>query len=252
MTIIAAVVQARMGSTRLPGKVAKKIADKPLLAHLLTRLKQAKKLDLIVVATSKKSKDDRVEEIADVEGVKCYRGSEKDVLSRYLEAAEEYEIDVIVRITGDCPLIDPVTVDKLIEGFLESGIDYRNVNVREEGYPRGLDAEVFFSRTLLSAAKMLKEKKYEDYMSYREHVTPCIYGQSDYFSLNKQFPPSGLKRDYRLCVDEPADFKLINKIYERLYKEDNGIIDIQDVIKLLDNNPGLAKINSNVKQKKFR
>ena len=157
MIKVAAIVQARMGSERLPGKVAMEIEGKPMLAHLIERLKHAKKIDQIIIATSNKQTDDTVAQIAEACGVSCYRGSEADVLSRYLEAAEKYKVDIIVRITGDCPLVDPFIVDELIRNYLVSDFDYMGVNIGKDGYPRGLDAEIFSSETLQKAAEYIEK-----------------------------------------------------------------------------------------------
>ncbi|HLV10337.1 MAG TPA: NTP transferase domain-containing protein, partial [Halanaerobiales bacterium] len=117
MANIAAIVQARMGSARLPGKVAEEIEDKTMLAHLVERLKYVQKIDQIIIATSNKEIDNQVTHIARANGVVYYRGSETDVLSRYIEAGKRYKVDIVMRITGDCPLIDPVTLDELIQGY---------------------------------------------------------------------------------------------------------------------------------------
>ncbi|TDX58934.1 cytidylyltransferase domain-containing protein [Orenia marismortui] len=247
---VVAIVQARMGSTRLPGKVAKNLVGKPMLARLIERLKEAEQVDQIVIATSNKEADDQVVEIAESEEVSYYRGSEKDVLSRYLEAANKFKADIVVRITGDCPLIDPITIDKAALEFLSSKAEYLRINVNDIGYPRGLDAEIFSLKTLLKVEEsVIKEEENKD-NHYREHVTFYINKYPDEFKFRAYQPPEELRRNYRLCVDEEADFNLIEEIYKRLYREDR-IIDILDVIDLLDNNPDLAQINYQVEQKKY-
>jgi spore coat polysaccharide biosynthesis protein SpsF len=246
---VIAIVQARMGSSRLPGKVAKEIMGKPMLAYLIERLKYAKEVDQIVIATSDKENDDRVAEIAKNERVSVYRGSEDDVLSRYIEAAKEFQADVIIRITGDCPLIDPVTVDKAVVEFLNSKVEYLRLNVDDDGYPRGLDTEVFGFDTLLRVQELvMKEERSRD-NPYREHVTFYINKYPEEFKVKVHQPPKRLKRNYRLCIDEDKDFNLIKEIYETLYHEDS-IIDILDVISLLDDNPELSQRNIDVEQKK--
>lgn len=245
MLKVIAIVQARMGSTRLPGKVAKKVKDKPMLTHLLERLKYTEELDQIIVATSKKEQDDRVAEIAEESGISCFRGSEHDVLLRYIAAARENNADVIVRITGDCPLIDPDTIDEIIKDFISSEVEYMG----HSGYPRGLDTEVFYLKSLFKAEEMISREEEQEDNSYREHVTLYIYRHPEDFKIDFYEAPDELRRDYRLCVDEQADFNLIIEIYKRLYKP-GEIIDICDVIELLDNNPELAEMNSNVQQKK--
>ncbi len=246
---IVAIVQARMGSSRLPGKVAKKIMGQPMLAHLIDRLKYSNLIDQIVVATSILQVDDMVAQIAQQAGIGVYRGSESNVLSRYLEAAQEFNADIIIRITGDCPLIDPGTVDKAINIFLEKNVNYLRLDVAENGYPRGLDTEVFYYNTLVQTVKYIEQEGYAKDSPYCEHVTLYIYNHPEKFKVIQQKPDESLQRNYRLCVDEPADFQLISQIYERLYKK-GEIIAINQVIELLDNDLELAMINQGIKQKK--
>ena len=138
---IVALVQARMGSTRLPGKVLKSIVGKPMIELLLTRLSQSNELDEIVVATSDKDQNDQLQSVVESLGYQCTRGSEKDVLGRFYESAKSVNADVIVRITGDCPLVDPVLVDECIEGFKQFQVDYFS-NINPATFPDGLDIEV--------------------------------------------------------------------------------------------------------------
>ena len=139
---IIALVQARIGSTRLPGKVLKKIVNRPVIDLLLTRLSESKKIDQIVVATSKNTKDDTLKDVVESLGYDCFRGSEDDVLDRYYQAAKEAEADSVVRITGDCPLIDPAIVDEVIDRYRKNGVDYAS-NFTPPTFPDGLDTEVF-------------------------------------------------------------------------------------------------------------
>ncbi len=242
---IAAIVQARMGSTRLPGKVDMCVIDKTILGHVIDRLKQSNELDEIIVATSVKDQDKRVLEIAEEEDVNTYRGSETDVLSRYIEAAEKFGVDIVVRVTADCPLIDPVTIDELIREFLNSGeVDY----MRLEGYPRGLETGMCTLETLKKVDRLVREDPKED--QYREHVTLYIYRNPEEFNIGIKKAPDEMRRDYRLCVDEKKDFELVEEIYRRLYVK-GEIIDVREVLDLLDNDPKLSKINANVKQKEY-
>lgn len=245
MSLTGVIVQARMGSSRLPGKVAKEICGKPLLAHIIERLQQADMPDKIIVATSGRKIDDRVIEIARKEGVDYFRGPESDVLTRYIEAAREYGLDIVVRVTGDCPLISPWLLDKVLAKFIEVKPDY----CRLTGGPRGLGTEATTLDTLLRAEEYITEEEGDGENPYREHVTLYIYRNPDKFELDKYEVPPELKRDYRLCVDEIDDFKLIERIYEELYEE-GSIIKIEDAVKLLDDTPELAEINSHVQQKK--
>lgn len=246
MKKVGIIVQARMGSTRLPRKVDMSLVGKPMLAHVIERLKESREADQVIVATSEDKGDDRVIEIAENEEVDTYRGSEMDVLSRYIEASERYRLDIVVRVTGDCPLIDPVTIDELIREFRKSpDLDY----MRLRGYPRGLDTGVCTLRTLRKVENHVKDDPDED--KFREHVTLYIYRHPEHFNIGFKEAPEELKRDYRLCVDEIEDLDLMREIYRRLYEKDD-IIDIKDVVDLLDNDPKLAGMNVHVEQKNVK
>lgn len=239
----ACIVQARTGSTRLPGKVLKPLKGKPMLAHIIERLKQAKLLDYIIIATSYLEQDRPIVESAQKNDVLSFAGSEDDVLLRYAKAAKTVDADTIVRVTGDCPLIDPVTVDNTVAFFKNNDYDYVGAGI-STGFPRGLDTEVFSKEALIRANAAAKDAP------SREHVTYYMYMHPDEFRIGYYYAPPGMKYpEWRLCVDERDDFRLIEEIYERLYRKDE-IINIEEVIKLLKNSPELLKINSNVVQKK--
>ena len=175
-----AIIQARMGSTRLPGKVLKEVARKPMLEHVINSLKQAKTLNEIMVATSVNERDRPIIELSKRLGVGCFAGSEEDVLDRFLEAAEQVRADVIVRVTSDCPLIDPNTVDKIVRCHLQSNVDYTRTLIdasNSKSFPRGLDTEVFSVKVLRRVHK-LANKPYE-----REHVTIFIYERPELFRI---------------------------------------------------------------------
>jgi len=245
---VVAIVQARTGSTRLPSKVLKKINKKTMLEHVIERLKNTKTTDEIVIATSNKEQDKPIIELAKRLNVSYFVGSEYDVLDRYLKAAEQVEAEIIVRITADCPLIDPNTVDKIVRCHLQSNVDCTRTLIDEsnsKSFPRGLDAEVFSVKVLRRVHK-LANKPYK-----REHVTIFIYEHPELFKIQMIEAEEGLRRPhYRLCVDVEEDLKLIREIYHRLYVP-NEIIDIRDVIRLLDENPNLQQINAHVKQKSY-
>ncbi len=171
---IVALVQARMGSTRFPGKVLKTIVNKPMIELLLARLSQSSELDEVVVVTSKERQDDQLQLIVESLNYKCVRGSEKDVLNRFYEAAKYLKADVIVRITGDCPLVDPTLVDQCIQEYKKTKVDYFS-NVDPATYPDGLDVEVMSFKSIQRA----NDKTNSEFD--REHVTPYIRN-SDYFS----------------------------------------------------------------------
>lgn len=236
------IVQARTGSTRFPGKVLKPIAGRPMLSHIIERLRSAGTLDTIVIATTALPQDQPIIDLAEQAGVAWYAGSEEDVLARYAEAAEMVRADLVVRVTGDCPLIDPNTVDGVVRYFLAHDFDYVGAGV-SSGLPRGLDTEVF-SRQALDRAHRLAQGA-----PAREHVTLYIYRHPELFRCARYPAPPELQRlGWRLCVDEEADFRLIEEIYNRLYRP-GGIIEIRDVLALLDREPELLKINAHVRQK---
>ena len=199
-----AIVQARMGSTRLPNKVMKPIGSVPMIELLLARLARAAELDEIVVATSEDARNQPLADHVAALGYRCYQGSENDVLDRYLQAAKAAAADVVVRVTGDCPLIDPGLIDEVIRRFKAAGVDYLS-NTSPPSYPDGLDAEVFTFAALTRAAHEA-EKAFD-----REHVTP-------YLREAGQFRQAEMRNDedlsaLRWTVDEPADFEVASNVF---------------------------------------
>jgi len=240
---VIAIVQARMGSTRLPGKVLKKIKDKFVLDYVIDRLRMCKNLDDIILATTTNKKDDKLEQYAIDKEIKYYRGSEEDVLSRYYSAARKLNVDVIVRITSDCPLIDPEIVDEVIKKHIETKADYTS-NIIKRTFPRGLDVEVFNYNVLKNAFDNAKEK-YQ-----REHVTPYIYEHPERFKILLLDPPLYLQRnDIRLTIDVMEDYILYQKLFEEF--GDLTYVDIKDIIAFLDQNCSIKSLNAHVKQKKY-
>ena len=242
--MITAIIQARMGSTRLPGKVLMKIEGKPMIWHVIDRLKRSKLIDLLVVATTTNKEDDPLEFFLKKAGINFYRGSEQDVLGRYYQAALIFHSDVIVRITGDCPLIDPGITDDVISAYLKRQHEYDGAsNVICRTFPRGLDTEVF---SFLVLKKMWKKAKRP---LDREHVTPYLYRHSNIF---KMLSVKNCKdfSTLRWTVDEVSDLHLIKSIYKNLYLK-KRIFGFNTVINLLKSKPRLATINSHVKQKKI-
>lgn len=240
-----AIVQARMASTRLPGKVLKIVKRKPLLEHLIDRLRFSKHIDKIVIATSVSKKDDAIEKLGKKLGVECFRGSENDVLDRYYQAAVEYDADVIVRITADCPVIDPVIVDKMINSYKKrlSEYDYFSNVFPKRTYPRGLDVEMFTFDALKEAWKNAVKKP------DREHVTPYIYMHPEKFRIFNYKD----KRDfsmYRWTVDTSEDLKLIREIYNALYRK-GKLFKYDEILSMIKGKPELIKINETVKQKEY-
>lgn len=240
-----AIIQARMGSTRLPGKIVKVLMGKTVLQHVIERVQQAKSIDEVVVATTTLAQDDAVVREAARCGVKYFKGSEEDVLARYFLAAQENNADIVVRITSDCPLIDPLVTDEIVEFFKDKKIydivTNASSDLSKRTYPRGLDTEVF-SFSVLKKAFNNAEKQYQC-----EHVTPYIYETSSkiYFYKNK-FNYS----QYRWTLDTKEDFALIEEIYRHFYKGKHDFY-MQDIINLFLQKPNLMLINSHIEQKKL-
>lgn len=240
-----AIIQARMGSTRLPGKVMKNLLGKTVLAHVIERVKQAKILDDIIIATTKKDDDDCIADEALRCGVKVFRGSEEDVLSRYYFAAKENNTDIIVRITSDCPLIDPNVINDIVSFFKQNRYDIvtnAGIDLTQRTYPRGLDTEVF-SYTVLEEAYKNATEKYQ-----REHVTPYIYENAKrifYYKNDINYS------HYRWTLDTEEDWMLIKKLYEHLYHGKHDFY-MSDVLMVMEQNPELFQINKDVKQKSIR
>ena len=233
---IVAIVQARMGSTRLPGKVLKKIVGIPALEILLARLSRSELISEICVATSHNTENDQLCNAIEEIGYRVIRGSETDVLQRFWDAAAATSADIIVRITGDCPMIDPSLVDEAVQIYLNSDADYVS-NVDPPTFPDGLDIEVF-SMQVLSTARLSATSDYD-----REHVTPFIRnGNFKRINLKNAIDTSEL----RLTLDEPDDLDLLRKVFEHF--QPNLYFNFQKVEKFLHENPNLKKINEKIKR----
>ncbi len=236
------VIQARTGSTRLPGKVLKKINSVPIIQILIQKSLQAKNVDEVIVATSNKSNDDILEKYAKENNVKCFRGSEDNVLQRYVESAKLYNLDIIIRLTADCPLLSIKLLNESISKYLEftDKPDYFYIR----GYPNGLGAiEILSKKALLKSGKLAKSN------FDREHVITFIEKNPELFNVKiievdmKFFRP-----ELRVCVDTIEDFKTVRKI-SRYFNSTE--IDPGDLIRFLDENPHIKKINESVKQTEF-
>lgn len=231
MTTIA-IVQARMGSTRFPGKVMKPICGVPMIELLLNRLGKAKKLDLIILATSDAPGDQPLAEHVRGLGYPVFHGSEKDVLDRYYLAAKRYHPEIVVRITGDCPLIDPGIVDAAIEKFKATGVDYLS-NVAPATYPDGLDTEVFTFAALAQAHREAAQP------AEREHVTPYIRESGVFRTANVEYAIDCSSE--RWTVDEPADLEVVRNVFEHFSpRQDFGWL---EVMALRRSQPGLFSSN---------
>lgn len=231
-----------MTSTRLPGKVLKKILNKELLLLQIERLKLVTLPVELIIATTSNQSDNLIVGFCELHGIKFFRGSESDVLSRYYHAAKENNANIIVRITSDCPLIDPSLVSDIINTFKNSKYDYVS-NTLERSYPRGLDCEVFSFSSLQEAFLNA------DQPLQREHVTPYIYQNPSIYNLKSIVNSQNLSH-LRWTVDTYEDLDLINKIYNSLYPQ-NPNFTTSDVIKCLELNSDWLKINAHIEQKKL-
>lgn len=235
--MILCIMQARVSSSRLPGKVLKPILGKPMIVHELERLKRSKRIDKIVLATSQEQSDDALANIVAKSGIDVYRGSLDDVLDRYYQCAKQYQPEHVVRITGDCPVIDWHLVDASIEKHLTENNDYTRAT---EGFPDGLDTEVFQFSALESAwqnARLLSE---------REHVTLYIKNHPEQFKLGQLDCEQDLN-SMRWTVDEPQDFEFIRQVYESLYLA-NADFAMEDILQLLEKKPEMRLINQGIQR----
>ena len=233
--MILAILQARVSSSRLPGKVLKPILGKPMLQHQLERLQRARKFDKLVVATSDQPDDQDLVALCRNAGVGCFRGSLNDVLDRFYQTAKPLVPQHVVRLTGDCPLTDPELVDRVIQFHLDGVYDYTS-NTIEPTYPDGLDATIMRFSSLETAWREATLP------SDREHVAPFIWKQPDRFKIGSVKGSDDLSH-LRWTVDEPEDFELVTQVYEALYAE-NPRFGTDDILKLLAEKPYLAKLNS--------
>ncbi|MDD3223512.1 MAG: glycosyltransferase family protein [Clostridium sp.] len=238
---IICIVQARMGSERLPGKVIKPILNKPMVLYTLERLNRSKYIDKIILATSNRDIEKPLVNIVKNSGFEAFLGDEADVLKRYKEASDKYNGDIIIRVTGDCPLIDWTITDNVISHFLMYNYNYVRLDV-PDSFVRGFDVEVF--------SKSALDKVYEctedlDDM-YREHVTLYMYRHPEQFKIGYVKGDPFYSKDYRLCVDTKEDFRLVSNIYGHFKDE---FVPAKEIIKYLDNNKNAAAINSVISQK---
>jgi len=227
-------VQARMGSRRLPGKVLEKVCGLPLLEHIIGRLRRVRAAEGLMVLTSTADRDLPVYELAARAGVPAFRGSEDDVLDRFYGAAREARATTIVRVTGDCPLIDPELVDDVIAFFASGGWDYVS-NTILPTYPDGLDTEVFSFEALSRAWKGASSAH------QREHVTPHFYENPDRFRI-ANYRSATDHSAHRWIVDEADDLAMVRAVYERLYPQNNAFT-TGDVFELLEREPAIRRLN---------
>ena len=236
---VTAIIQARMGSTRLPGKVLMDLGGETVLGRVVRRLRRGRLIDDIIVATTNCAVDDAIVRECQRHDVPCFRGSENDVLDRYYRAARKYASEAVVRITADCPVIDPQIVDETIRAFKDHCADYAS-NGLLPTYPRGLDTEVFTFEALERAWCEAREP-YQ-----REHVTPYFYEHPELFSL------ASLRNEidqsqHRWTLDTTEDLQLLRAIYARF--DDDDDFGWGEIIQVMEREPQLAELNSHVVQK---
>jgi spore coat polysaccharide biosynthesis protein SpsF len=231
------VIQARMGSTRLPGKVLMDVAGRPALSRQIERLRLAKSVDEIVVATSPGAGDDPIVDLANVEDVMCFRGSEEDVLARFVGAAEKVGGEVIARVTGDCPLIDPGVVDLVIDDLTSHATDCDYCcNVLQRTYPRGLDIEVMFRDTLTRMGRLATSQL------AREHVTVFARMEHPELFVMRNVSDAEDNSDLRWTLDKPSDLTMIRDIYEQLGMGDR-VLPYREILAYVRAHPELSKLN---------
>lgn len=246
MTDSLAVIQARTGSTRLPGKVMYPLNGLPALEHVISRTSNGNNVTDVVLATTTESQDDVIAQHASKFGANVIRGSESNVISRFERAVAEYDPDIIIRITGDCPLIDSSIIDRVVASLSEEDADYSS-NIIHRTFPRGLDVEAFTVgsfKTVISQTTSQIE---------REHVTPYYRENMDEFEIvnvtsDQVFDDEKYigRTDLRLTLDEADDYNLLDRIYNSIEYDD--ILPVRDAIDLIDAE-GLAEINESVRQK---
>jgi spore coat polysaccharide biosynthesis protein SpsF len=233
-----AIIQARTGSTRLPGKTLLPLLGAPMLTRVMRRTGRARTLQGVVVATTRLAEDDPIVALADAEGWPIERGSETDLLDRYLQAARAHDAEVVVRITSDCPLIDPGVIDATVQAFLSSDVDYASNTLPPATYPRGLDVEV------ISREALERTERQDHDAAWREHVTPYVYRNPGLFRLLR-VPSTENHSDLRWSVDTAEDYDLVTRIYGALGRDDFTWREALAVVEAA----GWSSINRHVTQK---
>ena len=238
--MILAILQARTSSTRLPGKVLKPILGRPMLSLQIERIQRSKKIDKLIVATSNERSDNDIGNLCINIQIPCFRGSLDDVLDRFYQTATQYKPEHVVRLTGDCPLIDPEIIDKVINFYFEGDFDYATNSMDPYTFPDGLDVEVFRFTVL--------EKAWHEALlpSYREHVTPFIRQHPEMFKVGHYKNEVDLSH-LRWTVDEPEDYEFVSQIYKELYPQNPTFI-TEDILELINRKPSLLEINSHVER----
>jgi spore coat polysaccharide biosynthesis protein SpsF (cytidylyltransferase family) len=233
-----AIIQSRMGSSRLPGKVMADILGKPMLSRVVTRVSRAGRIDLVTVATSTRASDDPIAEYCAGANIPCFRGSEEDVLDRIYRAASHFKANAVVRITADCPLHDPDVIDERVRILLEEDADFVSGGLLETTFPEGLAAAAFWMEVL--------ERTWREatLRSDREHVTPYIFRNPEVFRLRIVCLEEDLSH-LRWTVDEPRDLEFVRAVYAHLGDTD---FRMKDILDLLQKHPEMNRINAGIKR----
>jgi len=235
------IIEARTRSTRLPRKIMLECQGKPMLAHMVERLKRSQELDGIVIATTLHPDDDVIENLAKALGVGCFRGSEDDVLDRVLKAAHAFGADIIVETPSDCPCIDWGILDHVVRCHRERGHDYVSNNLKPS-YPGGMDVQVFATKVLEDVAR-----RTDDPVDH-EHVSLYIYRHQEIYTVsNVEAPPELHDPQIKFLLDTPDDFKFICATYDALYPA-NPAFTCADIIELMRRRPELRTINAGVRR----
>lgn len=235
-----AIIQARCGSTRFPNKIFVEIDGKPLIWHVVARLKYAKMIDDIIMATTTNPMDDLIQEWCEEENIKCFRGSEEDVLNRYYNASLAFPSDIVVRITADDPFKEPSLIDRIISKLITEDYDYVTNNY-PPSFPEGLDCEAFKSE-VLSKMERNSADRFE-----REHVTQYVFHHPEQFKIGNVSSERQLS-SYRWTIDTEEDYKMVQAIYDHRVKGKHGMLLMDEILDILNLYPEIGMINSTVKR----
>ncbi len=243
---VGAVIVARMRSSRLPGKSMVSIEGKPSLWYVIERTKRSKRLDDIIVATSKNEEDKVIMDLAKECNVKAFAGSEDDVLGRVVEAGRKIDADAIALVNGDTPFFDSTILDRVIDAFVKSGVDYASINMGRET-PQGYNTEVFDAKKMAEYAATVSDK------FVREHSTLYFYEHPEKYKILYVKMPENIKHpEFRVTLDTAEDLELIRKVYAGLKDEHGLFFGLDKVVEFLIKNPEIAAINQGIKQKGAR
>ncbi|KGK86068.1 glycosyltransferase family protein [Clostridium sp. HMP27] len=238
------IIQAHMASTRLPGKVMKTIQNKEILLHVYERCLKAKTADKVVIATSTNKENDEIEHFCNKHNIECFRGAESDVLDRYYQCAKLYNPNIIIRVTSDCPILEPKLIDYWVNNMFIDGVEFIE---EEKELFTGFGLDIFTYRALIKMKKNAVTDK------QKEHVVGYYYDNKHKFT-HKIYPLSVelkyLYKNYRLTIDTKEDFDLIKEIYDKFYIDE--YVDLKQVMDYLDNNRSLLEINKGICQKKYK